>query len=221
MTSLGDLTTEYNSFDLTSSLRILVDMKILHSKNVFCLLDQANYKVLMFNYLNNTSYFEQDIDDDYGTLQTLSISGDDNFIAITSTSKKEIKLLKSSLKTSTIESSDSSKPIDSSETETESETINSLGIHAPSGNVDYFSNPITTYAVQIAVIGSYLGFTMSAASASNCPNFGVALIKMIQLVEILGKFLYIPVIYQGWLLDGLSGINDIGDAVALPEDIFI
>lgn len=152
-------------------------------------------------------------------------------------------MLKSSYALSNLqnETSDSSKSINSPESsdirdntaenenpeenselnENESTTENNLKLHQPSKNAEYFSNPIMKYTLNTIVIGSFFGIGISSTAASSCPNFWVALVKTLQLIEILGKFLYIPVIYQGWLLDGLSGINDIGDAVTLPEDIFL
>ena len=58
----------------------------------------------------------------------------------------------------------------------------------------------------------YAAAGMSAASgiASVCSvgfmNLGTALIKMFQIIEILGKLLYIPVYFQGLLLNVLFSV---------------
>lgn len=240
MSSATVKTITHNVIDFSSSGN-LVDMKGLHANNLFCILDQTNFKIQIYNFIDSAYYYEYEVNSSYSDLSTVTISGDDNYIIFTTKQNEEIKLLKSanvaSSSAETPQDSDSDEnssegenpqtsndtqyPESSDTTKESGETEENLGEHQPSEKKDYFSNPVTKYAINTVVIGSFVGVGLSGAAANSCPNFGVALVKMLQLIEILGKFLYIPVIYKGLLLDGLSGINDIGDAVTLPENIFL
>lgn len=174
-------------------------------------MDKTNFKIKIYDFLDNSFYFEYIVDSSYGELGTVSISGEDNYIAFTTNQKEEIKLLEGDI----VFNSDVTAIQNSSSDE------NNLGIHEPSNNTEYFSNMITKYAYRILTLSSFIGVNLSGSTDNSYPNVGAALLKTFQLIEILGKFLYIPVIYKGILLDGLSGINDIGDAVTLPENVFL
>ena len=50
-------------------------------------------------------------------------------------------------------------------------------------------------------------------------NLGSALIKMFQIIEILGKLLYLPIYFQGFLLNVLYSVEQLGSLVSLPSDL--
>ena len=50
-------------------------------------------------------------------------------------------------------------------------------------------------------------------------NFGSAMIKMFQIIEILGKLLYLPVYFQGLLLNVLYSVEQLSSLVSLPSDL--
>lgn len=44
---------------------------------------------------------------------------------------------------------------------------------------------------------------------------------MFQVIEIMGKLIYIPVYFRGQLNDILEGINHLGDPIDIPSDIWM
>jgi len=52
-------------------------------------------------------------------------------------------------------------------------------------------------------------------------NFGSAFIKLFQIIEILGKFLFLPIWYKGLLLDIIYSVAQIGELIELDADFII
>ena len=52
-------------------------------------------------------------------------------------------------------------------------------------------------------------------------NIGFSFIKLFQIIEILCKLLYLPVIYESTMRSFLVILNDMADPLGLPEDIFV
>lgn len=50
-------------------------------------------------------------------------------------------------------------------------------------------------------------------------KLGAALIKMFQIIEILGRFLYFPIYFQGLLLNVLYSVDQLSSLVSLPSDL--
>jgi hypothetical protein len=70
--------------------------------------------------------------------------------------------------------------------------------------------------VMVAMIGA-LGSGVSVG----CLNIGSAFLKLFMIIEVIGKFLYLPIWYKGALLDTLYSINVLGELVELNPDTFI
>lgn len=52
-------------------------------------------------------------------------------------------------------------------------------------------------------------------------NLGSALIKMFQIIEVLGKLLYLPIYFQGILLQVLYAVEQLSSLVTLPPNLIL
>lgn len=68
----------------------------------------------------------------------------------------------------------------------------------------------------IAVIGSVGG-----GCSLGFLNIGGAMMKLFMIIEVIGKFLYLPIWYKGLLLETLYSISILGDLVELNPDTFV
>jgi hypothetical protein len=81
--------------------------------------------------------------------------------------------------------------------------------HSPSERYKLFSNPLTNVTRNGLVLGSATSVTINTLISGGCPRVGIALIKAFQLIEILGVSLFMPIVWQDWLLDAFYGIYDL------------
>lgn len=58
----------------------------------------------------------------------------------------------------------------------------------------------------------------SSLGGNSCLSATYGFIKMFQIIEIMGKLIYIPVYFRGQLNDILEGINQLGDPVDIPSN---
>lgn len=76
----------------------------------------------------------------------------------------------------------------------------------------------------IAVVGrgAALGASFFGGGSTNsCGSSSYSFIKMFQIIEILGKLIYIPVYFSGELNDILEGVNKLADPIEIPPDLIM
>jgi hypothetical protein len=81
------------------------------------------------------------------------------------------------------------------------------------------ANKWTKSLIYTILVTGFIG-RMSRALKCQCLNFGVGFIKFFQIIEILSKFLLIPVIYQRDLAGLLNTINDLGEVYNMDPHFF-
>jgi archaellin len=208
-----EVTTTVNTIALAVSEEAGA-MDINQAQNRVIFYENTTKKLRVYNYLTSEFILEQDFSvPDNGEGEQVSVSSDGKYVVSSTEFEPGIKLLiKTTDPTPSSDGSNPSSPILNEDKFSE---------HRPSENSEYFSNPFSNISLRSLSIGTLIGAGVTGANSSACPNIGVALIKMFQLIEILGKFLFIPVVFKDLLLDGLNGINELGDVVTLPEDTFL
>jgi hypothetical protein len=65
------------------------------------------------------------------------------------------------------------------------------------------------------------GSILLIVSSPFCSNLGFAFIKLFQIVEILSKMIFLPVVYPEKINSVLSAIADLSDPIELPSDFLI
>ena len=81
-------------------------------------------------------------------------------------------------------------------------------------------NPVTSGLVGGALVVGVVGYTSSLMNIG-CFNPGVGFIKFFQIIETLGRLLFIPIVFNSDLHDVLYGINELGEFVNLDHDVII
>lgn len=81
------------------------------------------------------------------------------------------------------------------------------------------STPIRITAWTAAAVAAFGG--VGGACSVGFLNFGAAMIKMFQIIEIIGKFLYLPIWYKGLLLEVLFSVAQLGDLVEIGPDSIV
>ena len=90
----------------------------------------------------------------------------------------------------------------------------------PRGGQKIVNNGVTQGIVGSLVVAGVVGYTSSILNVG-CFNPGVGFIKFFQIIEILGRFLFIPVVFDPDLHDVLFGINELGEFVDFDHDILV
>jgi hypothetical protein len=161
----GPNTATVNTFTLANSAEAET-MTLVSSANQMFYFDSVNKKMNLVNFLDSSLIYEHDLSTpDHGELETVSASPDGHYTVFTSEFISGIKLFRN-------------KFPPEPEVKTIPQEEERFGVHQPSENASYFSNPFTTISVQTAKYIGLLGVGITAANAQSCPNIGVALIKM-------------------------------------------
>lgn len=82
-----------------------------------------------------------------------------------------------------------------------------------------FENQVSKTVMSVgriaAVAASFIG------GSSGCFSSGYSFIKLFQVIEVLGKLMYIPVHFSGELNDILEGVNDLADPIEIPPELLM
>lgn len=90
--------------------------------------------------------------------------------------------------------------------------------HMPSGRVEDLKKYYLNVTFTSVYGASAVGMAASGATVGFCPNWGSPFLKLIQLIEIYGKFLFMPIVFKDWLLDGLWTFDNLSEFIELKED---
>lgn len=82
------------------------------------------------------------------------------------------------------------------------------------------SNSYTKAVLISILITAFIG-QGATAMRFYCLNIGTGFVKFFQIIEILGKFLFIPVSFNKELRDLLYSINNLGEVIELPPTFII
>lgn len=82
------------------------------------------------------------------------------------------------------------------------------------------NNPVTKGVIGAVIIVGIIG-NISTIMNVGCFNPGVGFIKFFQIIEVFGRFLFIPVVFNQQLHDVLYGINELGEFVNFESDILV
>ncbi len=83
-----------------------------------------------------------------------------------------------------------------------------------------FYNNVTRSILLLMVIGALIN-ALSSALGIGCFNIGATLIKFFQIIEILGKFLLLPVIFHTNLHNLLFSLFSLADLINLDPSMIV
>lgn len=81
-------------------------------------------------------------------------------------------------------------------------------------------NPLNRMIILIAIIIILLP-SLASAIVPSCLNISTGFLKLFQIIELIGKFFFIPIFYRKTMNDFLYGINKLGDLINLDSLTFL